>query len=212
MKEYDIMCEIIKSNNIIMEDNNYTKQPEYSNIASSDSKSYTKSALIVLFLIGIILGAGGYYLFENSKSLNLVGKRNTNTTKKVKDNVIENNSTNVFITNSKVFSTDNIVIKNQPAGLRVIINSVALSNDGWVAVREDNNGEPGNILGARRFNTGIYKQELIELLRNTVEGETYYAVIYLDDGDKIFNYEKDIIVTDGSGNIIKSKFDAIRIR
>jgi hypothetical protein len=200
-----------------MEYQNNTNETEY--VEKTRQPSYTKKNLIISFIIGAIIGAGGYYLVVNSKVLNVKSSKKTEI-KKDTGNTITNtknkdtkdkNTKNVITVDKKISSVSSIVVKDQPAGLRVVIDSVTLEGSGWVAIHEDRDGELGNILGAQRFDAGTYKG-LVDLLRNTVEGGVYYAVIYSDDGDNLFDHKKDSLVTGKDGNVVKSTFNAIRIR
>lgn len=101
------------------------------------------------------------------------------------------------------------VVSNQPAGERVIISMVSLSSDGWVAVREtDASGALGNILGARRFKSGKYFGEAVELLRGTTEDGVYAVVLHADNGDSEFDYASEVPAKDKKGNLISSTFTA----
>jgi len=196
-----------------MENTNYTNETEYA--GSSKQSSYTKGNLLIAFLMGIVIGAGGYYLVGNSDSLKLTRKKDADTEKEAKQDVIKKgdngSGANVVVVDKKVSLGSSVVVNNQPAGLRVVIDSVTLDSSGWVAIHEDIEGELGNILGAQRFDAGTYKG-LVDLLRNTVEGGVYYAVLYTDDGDSMFDHKKDALMANESGEAIKSKFNAVRIR
>ena len=96
-------------------------------------------------------------------------------------------------------------VADQSAGGVVYISNLTFPKESWIAVREDNNGAMGNILGARRYPIGEHTGA-IELLRNTEPGQTYYAVIYIDDGDKKFDHKKDISLVDSDGNITATIF------
>jgi len=189
-----------------MEDTNETEYVE-----KSRHSNYTKGNLIITFLIGAIIGAGVYYLIDTSGSLNSTKKENIDTEKEVVIKKEDDINTNVIVVDKKVSSESSIVVKDQIAGLRVVIDSITLEGSGWVAVHEDVDGELGNILGAQRFDAGTYKG-LVDLLRNTVEGGVYHAVLYSDDGDSVFDHKKDSLITDENGNIIEAEFNAVRIR
>src|SRR3989344_5238479 len=45
-------------------------------------------------------------------------------------------------------------VRNQPPGDSVLIDAVILAQNGWVVIHEDRDGQPGNILGARRLGEG----------------------------------------------------------
>ena len=57
---------------------------------------------------------------------------------------------------------------------------------------------------------GHMKNISVELLRNTEEGGTYYAVIYVDDGDKKFDHKIDLLATTADGNPVMDVFGVIR--
>lgn len=111
---------------------------------------------------------------------------------------------------SVVASGENIlVVSNQPAGDKVIVSMVSVAANGWVTVREtDANGALGNILGARRFNAGKYFGETVELLRGTIEDKVYAAVLHADDGDREFDYAREVAVKDKNGNLVSGTFTA----
>ncbi len=101
-----------------------------------------------------------------------------------------------------------ISVVDQPAGKTAAIKSVTFASPGWVVIREDHNGEPGNILGAQWLTSGTFDDQFVELLRGMVSGGKYYAVLYNDDGDKLFDYKKDSPLRDDHGSIIMETFKA----
>ena len=102
-----------------------------------------------------------------------------------------------------------LVVSNQPAGTIVVTSMVSLGASGWVAVHENNaDGSFGKILGARRFNAGKYFGESIELLRATVEDNSYYVVLHADDGDTMFDFSTETPVKDKGGSFVSGTFIA----
>ncbi|HXK39593.1 MAG TPA: hypothetical protein VJ837_02065 [Candidatus Paceibacterota bacterium] len=97
-------------------------------------------------------------------------------------------------------------VADQKAGNAVYVASVALARPGWVAVREEADGEGGRILGARWFPAGEY-EGTVKLLRNTMAGGRYHAFLFLDDGDKRFDMHKDTLIT-RNGLLILAPFTA----
>lgn len=83
------------------------------------------------------------------------------------------------------------VVDNQTAGNIVSVEKVNLTDNAWVVVREDINGEMGNILGAQWLPKGTNSATMVELLRGTVAGNKYYVVLYNDNGDRIFGKDTD---------------------
>lgn len=103
-----------------------------------------------------------------------------------------------------------LVVVDQTAGLSVGMSMVSLSQDGWIAIHEKTeDGDMGNILGARRFLEGKYFGSVIDLLRGTESGKTYYAVLHIDDGDSIFDFETEVPARDSSGALIAAQFTAV---
>ena len=96
-------------------------------------------------------------------------------------------------------------VVDQSAGGVVYVSSLTFPKESWIAVREDNDGVMGNILGAYRYPIGEHTGA-VELLRNTEPRQTYYAVIYIDDGDKKFDHKKDIPLVDSEGNTTAAIF------
>lgn len=91
-------------------------------------------------------------------------------------------------------SVDTVAVRDQAVGDRVHLDEVILTASGWVAIHETNPDDSlGAILGAARFDTGVWQGEVL-LLRDTQKGKRYQAVIYHDDGDKEFDFKKDVIV------------------
>ncbi|MBP9771628.1 MAG: hypothetical protein KBD16_01755 [Candidatus Pacebacteria bacterium] len=89
---------------------------------------------------------------------------------------------------------ETIDVVDQKAGNEVYVAGAVLAHSGWVAVREEKDGEGGNILGAAWFDEGTH-EGIVPLLRETMPGERYHAFLFFDDGDKIFDMTKDIPIT-----------------
>ncbi len=101
-----------------------------------------------------------------------------------------------------------IVALDQEAGDVARIESAALDRAGWIVIYEQHEGIPGNILGAQRFESGMWSGE-VALLRPTVPDMLYYAMIHADDGDRLFDHKKDLPMYDGAGNRIQTTFRTI---
>ncbi len=93
---------------------------------------------------------------------------------------------------------------DQPAGEHVSV-SYRLPEEAWIAIREDNNGASGRILGARLFAAGSGSGE-IPLLRPTVPGSTYQALLYRDNGNRQFEYHVDLLIMSAVNAPIESTF------
>lgn len=90
-----------------------------------------------------------------------------------------------------------VSVSDQQAGETVMLDSVTFSETGWVAIRDDR----GWTLGAKRFEPGTYSDVAMTLLRATEAGQRYQALLYIDDGDKQFDFKKEILVTRSDGSV-----------
>lgn len=97
-------------------------------------------------------------------------------------------------------------VSAQKAGESVVLDSVELTEVGWVVIHEDRGGAPGNALGAARFEAGVHTGVAVPLLRATVPGGLYYAIIHSDDGDRIFDIKKDLPLADSAGAAVRATF------
>ncbi len=102
-----------------------------------------------------------------------------------------------------VGSSEVIAIGEQGAGMQVVVSSATLAQVSWVAIRDAD----GRTLGAGRFEAGTHTNIEVPLLRATNPG-SYQALIYVDDGDKIFDLKSDILVTRDDGSVVGVSFTA----
>ncbi|MDP2650022.1 MAG: hypothetical protein Q8P16_00460 [bacterium] len=89
-----------------------------------------------------------------------------------------------------------VSVTDQPAGDTVIVESVTVPPPGvWIAVREMNGGNLGNVLGAVRVN-GPRSSIIISLLRATEAGRSYAVELYRDDGNGAFDHAANSVYVD----------------
>jgi hypothetical protein len=106
-----------------------------------------------------------------------------------------------------MFSSGSLLVSSpQSAGLQVAVSHVAVQVPTWVVIYENYNGQPGNVLGAALF-TSDRASGVIDLLRGTLPGQTYFAGEARDDGDHMFSMVNDPAIRDTSGNPIVLKFE-----
>ena len=89
--------------------------------------------------------------------------------------------------------------------MSIQVKKASLVQIGWIAVRDGN----GRTLGAGRFEPGVHADVEVPLLRTTEAGQSYQALIYVDDGDKEFDLHKDILVTKDDGSVAGDIFSAL---
>lgn len=142
----------------------------------------TVIVIIVLIIIGVLV----------------FGSKNTDVT-------VDNPGTTT--TPDTTVGINRIVMSDQYPGNIVYLSSVQFENGGWVVIHNDNAGKLGAIIGQSYFEKGINPGR-ITLTQPTVEGGTYYAVLYKDDGDKKFDITKDLPLKDKAGSVIMKIFRA----
>ena len=98
---------------------------------------------------------------------------------------------------------ETVTASNQPAGASVSIASMTLTRKSWLTVVAAN----GTILGAGLF-PATATEGAIPLERDTVAGQTYKIVIYVDNGDKVFNFHKDLLVMNSDDSPVSAAFMA----
>ena len=84
-----------------------------------------------------------------------------------------------------------------------MISDARLMHPSWIAIKDTK----GWVLGAGWFNASVEAVK-VPLLRNTVAGETYQAVIYVDNGDKRFDLHADTLLVGLDNAPVASTFTA----
>lgn len=86
--------------------------------------------------------------------------------------------------------TSGLSVKDQLADDYVSFYDVNFEDDTWVAVYEDKNGEPSNLIGTGLFFGGT-AEGVSPLVRPTIAGSKYYVTLIKDNGDRVFNLLED---------------------
>ncbi len=172
-------------------------------------KKFSLSYLIGAFILGVGIGVlVSVFWYANPSA-----KQNPVTSSKDANQVAGNTTNTATATTSnpaKMVSdagnqNDTLTVSNQAAGLYVVVAQAHITESDWVVIQEDRMGQPGSTLGAARF-VGGATTGTVELLRGTIPGQTYHAVVYKDNGDRIFSLEGDIPLRDTNGNSIMVTF------
>lgn len=160
--------------------------------------------LILIFLLGVIIGLGiGVVISVGDPA---PASPSNDGEEQTEEESATSTQDNEEIT-ERVEGENTLVVNSQPAGEVVIMSMVALDKSGWVAIREvSEEGEPGVILGAKRFDEGRHFGEHIPLLRGTVANQTYIAIVHADDGNSEFDFRREVPVRDADGEFIAEEF------
>lgn len=159
---------------------------------------------IVAFAAGLLIGGLLVWVFGGATDQNSnVDDNNATTTEEVSENVdddastsTEDDDTDAEDDNAPVMQTGTgaVELNEIEAGTTVALQSATFPTDeGWIGVRDYNNGQLGGILGVARFSKaqGLVPQE-IALQRSTRSGSTYAIVFFSENGDRIFNLANDV--------------------
>ena len=96
-----------------------------------------------------------------------------------------------------------IVMSDQYPGNVVNIESVQSANGGWVVIKNDNNGQPGSVIGSAHLLSGINANIKVPLTAPTVDGGTYYAILYTGNNGTNFDPTAEQPLTDAHGIIMQ---------
>lgn len=89
-----------------------------------------------------------------------------------------------------------VSVANQPAGESVVVESVTVPPPGvWIAVREVNGIDLGNVLGAARI-VGPHRDSIVSLLRATEPNRSYAIELYRDDNNGAFDLSVNSVYVD----------------
>ncbi len=107
-------------------------------------------------------------------------------------------------TPSTIASGESLTVSDQPAGSSVSVASATLAQEDWIAIRESS----GRVLGAALFPVGTHTDVTVPLLRDTVSGERYQALIYIDADNNQFDLRTDTLVLNSDGSVAGTMFTA----
>lgn len=104
-------------------------------------------------------------------------------------------------------AVNRITMTDQYPGNIVYISSVQVGQPSWIVIQANNNGVPGKVIGTAHVDTGISPVK-ITLSQPTIDGGTYYAILYTDNGSSTFSSTADQPMKDANGNVIMHIFKA----
>ncbi len=170
------------------------------------TKTTTNWIIAGLVALAVIIGGGWLIARERSGATTSSTASSTVTTSTEAVGAAKGTSENTNVSTDKTSSAsgETITVVDQLAGDQVVVADVTLSKPSWVVIRDTNKWA----LGAAWF-SGSSKSVVVPLLRKTVPGHTYEAVMYVDDGDKKFAvHGSDMMVTGSEGAPVSSTFTA----
>lgn len=175
-----------------------------------NGQSHTMRNISIAAVAILVIGGGIWALAGHKSSPTDTASTTATTTSKTTSTGASTGTTAVTGTSSvgaeTAFPSGSLVIASpQDAGLEIAVSKITVQVPTWVVIYENYNGQPGNVLGAGLFVSGR-SSGVVDLLRGTLPGQTYFAGEARDDGDHMFSMANDPAIRDGSGNPIVVKF------
>ncbi len=156
----------------------------------------TLATILFSLLAGILIGSQGYRLYVNR---NQSAQSNQ---PRGEELALEAGALDSLLASSAILQ-----VEDQAVADTVKIRSVTLSEGGWVAIHENDEGQPRRTaFGAQWLPAGSYSEVEVELIRSTVAGKTYFAILHSDNGDKKFDSALDVSLKDEAGNPVRVEF------
>lgn len=170
---------------------------------SEDNKMTEESKkTIIAFIAGLLVGGLLVFIFVNPSATNdKVDENNEVEAGEMADTNDEEDDSDVSMSDDDTSTANDtprvtggsISVTDQDAGSRVNFTNAAFpANEGWVGVREYQNGQLIGLLGVSRWSKseGLLPTS-VSLLRPTVDGQTYAIVFYSENGDNVFSLASD---------------------
>ena len=147
-----------------------------------ETANWFKGPVIVALVVGLIAGfALGTYTAPRGAQKIL--------DKDSESEVAATTSSSGMTSNGEV----SFQVVDQPAGSEVFVSDLKLDKSAWVTVRKYEAGKLGYALGAYRLPAGTYEAESVDLIQPMDAGKTYAVTVLYDDGDKMFDADKDVV-------------------
>ncbi len=171
----------------------------------SETEKQESQKTVVAFISGLLIGGLLVWIFSSSPE-NTQKPSTESETEKSESGESSENKSDTSVSASDVKKQEvtkeiqkvevgegSLSVSNQKAGTMVQLGPVTFPAEaGWIVVRDDVNGAPGNTLGAARYNTkdGLIPTA-VELLRATEAGKKYQVMFYTQEGNLTFALTED---------------------
>jgi hypothetical protein len=99
-----------------------------------------------------------------------------------------------------------VLVQDQSADTDIRIDKVVLPQEGFVAIHADAGGVPGAVVATSGVLSSGEQTVTITSDKALNSGGVYYAVVYVDDGDGVFQTPQDTALTDEQGSVVSMSF------
>lgn len=181
-------------------------------MANTDTEKQERQKTVVAFIAGLLIGGLLVWVFTSAPASAPVeeGVMEDDESSEVEsggiviDGSSESEDDTVATPDETPEPTNGVVagsnsaleVSDQSAGGQVVLGDVSYpTQQGWVVVRDYENGMSLRILGAARYDVDAgLTPDSVKLVRATEAGKTYKVVFYTEDGDNNFNTRTDFQV------------------
>ena len=166
-------------------------QQEYNQMMRESNSNQQVSKFVFIAVVAFVLGFGSAWIsFKGQKTV--VADNNSNADTPT-ENFLSTSLQGSEGNDSEIVSASRVSFRvlDQAPAKSVFIAEVLTETSVWVVIVENIDGVHGNIIGAGLFDVGE-SAGVVELLRGTVEGGTYYAVLHHEDSDLTQNRSFDL--------------------
>lgn len=169
---------------------------------------------IVAFITGLLIGGLLVWVFSSTpeSKKDEMTKDDTKTEVTVPPNEnsevssgIDAETESESTSKNEITGTGSITVLDQSAGDSVAISNLSFpQTSGWVVVRDYMDGNPGNVLGAARYDAELgLVPTTVSLMRSTIADNHYEVIFYSNEGDQGFSLKEDTLV-EGTGKTFKA--------
>lgn len=103
--------------------------------------------------------------------------------------------------NNSIYVTDQL-----SGSAQITIGYAIFEKPGFIVVRDDQNGLPGNVIGVSGRLSGRVEHPSMDLNESLKADRVYYAELVADDGDGVFEESKDLSVNDKTKSVVLMSF------
>lgn len=162
----------------------------------TDVQKEESQKTIISFVFGLLIGGLLVWAFmgDDNNRIDKTDKTSSQEKSEVAtSSKIEEESAEVVATPTLSVGEGKVEIAEKTAGREVKLGTVTYPiEEGWIGVREYNDGKLGFINGVIRFSkSGNVVPTAIPLVTPTVAGREYVVVMFTSGGDKSFNSATD---------------------
>lgn len=149
----------------------------------------SKNITFVVIIVAIILGL---FLFNSS----------------LKKEIIDVPVYDIESTEDRIVS---ISVPDQVSEDSVFIENVYVLDDSYVSIQRQGSAQSAMLGVSELLHEGEKSNFRINVSEKTITGETLTAVLYVDNGDGVFDVSSDVPATDIDGDIMLVKFKVVGV-